>query len=140
VSGTGVGPAGIGMPIGGIAAALPGFTEAPSEACSFTTFSNGAVTLTIPLALSGRVETVIVTVDGTVSVTPRTGKGIGLGSTTAAVEAAYPGIAPVIGPEFSTFSLYPVPDGGRFVVILVDGGLVESLRVQDEAMIPMDLC
>jgi hypothetical protein len=70
--------------------------------------------------------------------TPRTSEGIGIGSTLAEVEAAYPQV-PIVTSMNSPFISYT--DGsGRWIYILMQEDIVVEISVQETEMAPSEFC
>jgi hypothetical protein len=139
VDGNGVGPIDIGMDVTLLPTYLPGLTHTECALSDWvradglsispvTGFEHDQV-----FGVRLRAPSSAVLPDA-----PRTAAGIGIGSTQAEVESAYPGIALVddgyLPPN------YPVPLDGRFVIILLESGAVIGFTVSDSDQLPGDYC
>ena len=121
---------------------LPGWADQGVAECNIHRFSDGVLHIALPLGDGSNTAVIVIlsTESGDTSTTPRTAAGIGLGSSTSEVAAAYPDIA--VTDDGNRTAHFVVPDGPRYVIVLLggDGGTVNSIWVSDHPTLPMDLC
>jgi hypothetical protein len=105
----------------GAAAAGPGATQ-----CTWSNSSSPNGAKLILLGIGGKVRAIVVDggPGGAAIEAFRTTKGIGIGSTTAALKAAHPGLANTLGPDNPSLG-----SGATMTSFYVKGGHVRSLQV-----------
>lgn len=105
----------------GAAAMGPGSTQ-----CTWATTGSGNSPKLILLFMGGKVRAI--TVDGGTGGAAikafKTPKGIGIGSTLAALQAAHPGLGTSLGPDNASLG-----SGGTITSFYVKGGRIKSLQV-----------
>lgn len=140
-----VGPITLGQPLEAAIAAASGYVQGESYPDCPVAFLDRASypSLAIPYWPDNLATRIIVRqLGGTdaASATPRTVTGIGVGSTTSEVLAAYPG-ASVIVDQAPSFVVYSVSDGGSaFINIAVTDDIVTSLDLSPTATFGFELC
>lgn len=140
-----VGPISLGQPIDVAIAAASGYVEGESYPDCPVVFLDRASypSLAIPYWPDDLATRIIVRQVGgaeSPSATPRTVTGIGVGSTTAEILAAYPE-ASVIVDHAPSFVVYSVSDGGSaFINIAVTDDIVTSLDLSPTATFGFELC
>lgn len=138
IRGDGVGPVSVGAPRDSAGAVLPGWELAAEQTCD-NHFYSGPEAMRLTLA-GDPIGLVVLSAElpSAVTVSPRTATGIGFGSTSAQVEAAYPGIT--LTNDGIRTPTYAVPDAGRYILILVPDGIVNGFFSTAYETLPMDLC
>ncbi|WP_157780398.1 hypothetical protein [Leifsonia xyli] len=148
----GIGPLVAGSELAAVPSELSAFTElaAPEEQCSAYVYR---LADTLRASTSGgrtdHEHAVDVTVSwmgssdapgpSDVAASPRTERGIGVGSTIAELKAAYPDLAVTHGGDVPT---YGITDGTRWILFrdLWAGGTVSAVQVGTSDLIPNEIC
>ena len=138
IDGVGIGPIDFGGDPATLPTYLPGIFD---DACDVQIYHRAdGLSFTIPIGPE-RDQVYAIKMDGgpaALADSPHTAAGISLGSTSAQIEAAYPGI--VFEDDGVRTPHYVWPTDGRFVHILMEGGAVSGFFVSDFENLAMDLC
>lgn len=146
VSFTGLGPIEVGAPIDGTASLMTAFTVATQEVCPWVTAyaADGLPSVWLPDPQStGVVNQIVLQAWGgpataAVASSPTTAEGVGVGSTLAELQAAYPALTEQQG-KYAVF--YAVTDdAGHWINFSVTGDLVDGIVIRDEAKIDSEYC
>ena len=145
VSGAGIGPVTIGSDVGEFSVVGP-YTEQDTGCPNPAVHSLAGESLppmTVVAAESGSsIVSAHVTSwgsDGTLSASPRTTGGIGLGSTLGDVQATYPGIA-LSDTDAGNTLQYAFADRGGWVILTVQDDLVVQLSASTTSHNPSEWC
>ena len=136
IDGVGIGPIDMGGDPGTLPTYLPGIFD---DACDTKIYHRAdGLDFVFPV---GNGDVGAIKMSGGPAVladAPHTAAGIALGSTSAAIEAAYPGI--VFADDGIRTPHYVWPTDGRFVHILMDGDAVSGFFVSTFEQLALDLC
>jgi hypothetical protein len=135
-----IGPVGLGQSIPDATAALSAFTAQAEPSCPpLTRVELGAEGPSIWLTEDPLQQLVLIRTDSseTVTVTPRTAEGVGIGSSVDEVTAAYPD-AQVSEDMNST--VYSVGDGPRWINFSTLDGVVDTIVVRDSPTVQSEYC
>jgi hypothetical protein len=138
IDGVGIGP----LDIGGDPATLPTYLPGVfDDACNTKIFErDDGLAFTMPVG-EGSDQIYAIKLSGgpaALANAPHTAAGVGLGSTSAQVEADYPGIA--FEDDGVRTPHYVWPTDGRFVHILLKDGAVSGFFVSAFEKLSLDLC
>lgn len=141
---TGLGPIEVGATVESTVSVMSAFQPATQEACPWVMAyaADGLPSVWLPDPQStGAVGQIVLQAWGgptTVSASPKTAQGVGVGSTLEALRAAYPDLTEQQG-KYAVF--YAVTDGaGHWINFAVTDDLVDAIVVRDEARIDSEYC